>query len=301
MENQPLSVVITTYERGSESSQDNFLIERAISSVLKQSYPVAEIVIVVDGTSKYIKNILRQYGYPSRSNLRLVMTRAKVGGSEARNIGMKLAQGPVLALLDDDDEWLPNKLAQQMQVYKSQIVKDSNFVIFSPIYIGQNQEAISEQQRYIVGHNIANYILEGLGMVQTSSLLFNKSVFLHRKFTKKLPKHQDWDWVFRLYFECGTSFFETSKPLSYYHTDAAKNNSVGGKFIPLFSLKWISNYRLKISNKAFDSFVWSYVVLPTLHWKGTFIEKIRILQALKFRNFFRSAGFRFIQIFKRSH
>lgn len=104
-----VSVIIPTYNRA-------HLIERAIQSVLNQTYQNFEVIIVDDGsidnTEEVVKKIHdnRVYYYKHDKNK---------GGSAARNTGISLAKGEYIAFQDSDDEWLPEKLSQQINIIKS--------------------------------------------------------------------------------------------------------------------------------------------------------------------------------------
>lgn len=84
---------------------------RAIDSALSQTRAVDEIVVVDDGSTDGTQTHLRQrYG----DRIRYVW-QANAGVSAARNHGMSIAQGRYFALLDSDDEWLPEKTARQVE------------------------------------------------------------------------------------------------------------------------------------------------------------------------------------------
>lgn len=83
---------------------------RAIDTVLAQTRPVEEIIVVDDGSSDGTGDALRaRYG----DRIRYVW-QANAGVSAARNHGMRLARGRYIALLDSDDEWLPEKTERQI-------------------------------------------------------------------------------------------------------------------------------------------------------------------------------------------
>lgn len=104
-----VSVIIPTYNRA-------HLIGRAIQSVLKQTYQDFEVIVVDDGsidnTEEVVKKIQenRVYYYKHDKNK---------GGSAARNTGISLAKGKYIAFQDSDDEWLPEKLNQQINIFKN--------------------------------------------------------------------------------------------------------------------------------------------------------------------------------------
>ena len=95
-------MIIPTYNRRE-------LVLRAIDSVLAQTHPVDEILIVDDGSTDGTAEALRaRYGERIRYHWQ-----ANAGVSAARNAGMSLASGRYFALLDSDDLWRPEKTAQQ--------------------------------------------------------------------------------------------------------------------------------------------------------------------------------------------
>lgn len=103
-----VSVIIPTYNR-------KFIIERAIKSVLNQTYKNWELIIIDDGSTDNTKEALKQY----LKNKRIRYYYKKNGGvSSARNMGIKKVKGMYIAFLDSDDEFLPNKIRFQLNVMK---------------------------------------------------------------------------------------------------------------------------------------------------------------------------------------
>ncbi|MGY1457212.1 MULTISPECIES: glycosyltransferase [unclassified Luteimonas] len=98
------SVIIPTWNRRD-------LIARAIDSVLAQTRAVEEIIVVDDGSSDGTREYLAD-----RYGKRIVYVyQDNAGVSAARNRGLALARGRYLALLDSDDEWLPEKTQRQVE------------------------------------------------------------------------------------------------------------------------------------------------------------------------------------------
>lgn len=99
-----MSAIIPTYNRRA-------LVERAVRSVLAQSRTVQEIIVVDDGSTDGTGAALASlFG----DRIRYVR-QDNHGVSSARNRGLELARGAYLALLDSDDEWLPDKTEQQVR------------------------------------------------------------------------------------------------------------------------------------------------------------------------------------------
>ncbi|UCF80061.1 MAG: glycosyltransferase family 2 protein [Acidobacteriota bacterium] len=87
---------------------------RAVRSILAQSYPRLEAIVVADGAkATHVDELEKRIG---DSRLRIVRLKEGRGTAVSRNAGARAARGEYLAFLDDDDEWLPNKIEVQMQL-----------------------------------------------------------------------------------------------------------------------------------------------------------------------------------------
>jgi glycosyltransferase involved in cell wall biosynthesis len=101
-----VSVIIPTYNRG-------WIVRDAVDSVLGQTYADFEPIVVDDGSTDRTPQILDAYGDRLR-----VIRQANQGVSAARNRGIGESSGPLIALLDSDDIWLPKKLSVQVDFFK---------------------------------------------------------------------------------------------------------------------------------------------------------------------------------------
>ncbi len=86
----------------------------AIDSALRQTYPIAEIIIIDDGSTDNTYELVRG-SYP-QSNI-FLFRHSNRGPSIARNIAAAHATGSILAFLDADDLWLPEKLEKQLPLF----------------------------------------------------------------------------------------------------------------------------------------------------------------------------------------
>jgi glycosyltransferase involved in cell wall biosynthesis len=100
-----VSVVIPTYNRA-------YCLAEAVDSVLEQTYPNVEVLLIDDGSTDDTPSFVEQrYG----GDARVRYVRQKNGGTNsARNHGLRLSRGELVALLDSDDTFLPWKLEMQV-------------------------------------------------------------------------------------------------------------------------------------------------------------------------------------------
>lgn len=131
MKQEPLVSIITpTFNRAN-------LVVEAIQSVLKQSYQTWEMLIWDDGSSDATPQII-----PTIRDSRITYRRGPNRGQAfARNQAMARARGRYIAFLDDDDRWLPDKLARQVQILERHGEAD---VLFSNF---QNMDLVNGSMR----------------------------------------------------------------------------------------------------------------------------------------------------------
>ena len=99
-----VSVILPTYNRCN-------LLPRAVGSILGQTYVNLECIIVDDGSTDGTARIVQEF-----TDKRVIYLRHQANrhASAARNTGIKHGKGDFFAFLDDDDEWLPEKLEKQI-------------------------------------------------------------------------------------------------------------------------------------------------------------------------------------------
>lgn len=98
-----ISVVIPAYNK-------ERWIGRAIDSVLAQTRPAGEIIVVDDGSADETARVLQTYGPKIRT-----IRQENAGPADARNTGIRAAKGRWIAFLDADDQWMPEKLQRQAE------------------------------------------------------------------------------------------------------------------------------------------------------------------------------------------
>ena len=107
-----VSVIIPTYNRREQ-------LAFALDSVISQTVKLHEIVVIDDGSTDNTPEMLQEFAR-LHPDMRLIVIRQKNRGpAAARNAGIKAASGDLIAFLDDDDIWLPEKTERQLSVFSS--------------------------------------------------------------------------------------------------------------------------------------------------------------------------------------
>lgn len=184
-----VSVVIPTIGRPELS--------RAVKSALEQDYPPTEVLVVADTQD--------ELDLPSHPALRVLRVGPRAGGNVARQAGIEASSSELIALLDDDDEWLGQHLANQINLIPAEN-EDFHWVATSRLY-AKSQSGSSEiwPNRLISpGETIPQYIFRkksikgGVGFIQASTMLFPKKLGLEIPFEANLKFHQDISWLIDL-------------------------------------------------------------------------------------------------------
>lgn len=102
-----ISIIIPTYNRF-------HLVERAIKSVIKQTFKNFEIIVVDDCSTDKTEHIIKEIS-KTDSRLEYIRTEKNIGGAAARNQGVSASQAKFIAFLDDDDEALPEWIEKSFE------------------------------------------------------------------------------------------------------------------------------------------------------------------------------------------
>ena len=175
-----ISVVIPTLNRINT-------LQRALDSVINQTYKPAEIIVVDNGSSDGTLKFLREQ-YPKIT----ILTEKKIGVSSARNKGIKKSINQWIALLDSDDAWHPKKLEIQTSMLDSAL-KEYNLIHTDEVWF-RNNKHINQMKKH---KKQGGYIFErclSLCCISPSSVLFKKNILDKvGLFDESLPVCEDYD------------------------------------------------------------------------------------------------------------
>jgi len=190
------------------------ILRRAIDSVLNQTYPNFELIIVDDGSTPSLEPIIREY-----VDERIVFIRhpENRGAGAAHNTGIKAAKYDWIAFICHDDEWLPNKL-EVCVPYIEQNYPEYKFFFHFPIVIGDLKE-IEKSPFYNpkpnTGNYYTNFLLDIDRIIQTSCIIVNKECFNNYGYYDETGVLIDWD--IYLQFSKYIDFYCINELLSKYY------------------------------------------------------------------------------------
>lgn len=226
---------------------------------------------------------------------RVLRTAGRVGGGHARNLGIASAKHDLVALLDDDDEWLSNKLEVQLSLMRSVPDPARTVVSGRQVYVNPHSDAESRPspKRLIADcEPVEHYLfrrrppLGGRPMMTTSTLLFPRELAVSTPWDESLTRHQDWDWLVRLGRMPGTAFAQTPEAVARIHLGSALSISATTDWRA--SLNW-ANQVLRTDAAVYADFVAAQPLryaLAARSWTGF----LTVLTALRSTRQVPSAG-----------
>lgn len=253
MNEMPLvSAIITTHNRKD-------LLKLAVESVFVQTYKNIECIVVddasTDGTSDYCNSLKNIVYIP-------ILKKDSKGGNYARNIGIKNAHGELIAFLDDDDEWFPEKIEKQVALFR-----DNPNVGF--VYCGRIIEKVTPTEtnvtkdypRIAAKGDMHKKILSRICCV-TSEILVKKDLLTKVGcFDESLRFWQEYELTIRLFQITKVDY--VNECLVKYRVSAADSQRLSNKFDG-----WLEAVR-KVESKHKDL----YESLPLCY---RFLHKMRI-------------------------
>lgn len=257
--NPLISVIIPTRNRPA-------LLLRAVQSALEQTLRGIEVVVVIDNEEG-----CESFDAVSRldDRVRCVVLREQAGGAEARNIGVRNARSAWIALLDDDDEWLPAKLETQMhavQRYSSARYSGARQLVATcqHIYRAEGKPDVLRPRRLPRPDEApSEFMFDYLCYFQTSTFLCSKELMLRVPFTKHLRFFQDIDWFLRALRRPEVHLIVVEQPLSIYYAPEERETITSGVMWNE-RLDWGRANRNLMSKRGYSRFIVGSCVGPAV-------------------------------------
>ena len=224
-----VSVIVPTHSR------PHFL-GRTIESLLAQTYPDVEIVVVDDNapdssfradTEALMKN------YEANENIVYVRNEKSIGGGPSRNAGIAASSGDYITFLDDDDVYLPEKIDTQL----SFMLKNDLDLSFTDVFIHNGDGKLIEYRRHSYVDDCScealfrQHIIHSL--CPTSTYMIKRSFFLQTNGFRAVPMGQDfmlmWDLLEK---NPKAGYFPVSYIIQYIHAGeriSVGNNKINGE------------------------------------------------------------------------
>ncbi len=203
--NTSIAVVIPTFNRANT-------IVACIKSVLSQTYPVNEIIIVDDHSTDNTIKQLNEF----EDEIIILQTKHQSGAQAARNVGIKAAKSEWISFLDSDDEYLQNKLEKQISVLN---IAEYNpmTVVHGDCYLRNiNSDKLKHWQLdKIDGENVYKQLLSKSGTLFPSILTSKQALDKISYLDENVPSYHEWDTAIRLAKYC--RFIHIQKPLFIYN------------------------------------------------------------------------------------
>lgn len=206
-----VSVIITTYKRPPE------ILERAIQSVLSQTCRDWELLVVDDSPPDFsqrpqVEAAVRQY---EDRGVHYLPHPKNLGANAARNTGLANAQGEFVAYLDDDDEWLPEKLEKQLEAME-QYGPDTALIYCGRLVEHDDDGSVQEAKVTFLDGEVLDALILSNFIGSTSYPLMRTAALREiGGFDLELPASQDFDVWLRLSQKHKVGFVR--EPLAKYH------------------------------------------------------------------------------------
>ncbi len=231
-EKPKISVILPTYNRAD-------LFGKAVRSVLNQTYQNFELIIVDDGSKDNTTKVMEEF---TDSRIKYLVHHQNRGAAAARNTGIKCAKGEYIAFQDSDDEWFPNKLELQMEIF-NKLPYNVGIIYTDMLRIKEGGKAEYWSSPTVTNKSLINpttldYQVINIGIQSTliKKYCFDEVGLLDENF----KKYVDLELFLRLIQKY--DFYHVKKPLvKYYTTQGISSN-----------LKEDSISREQLLNKYFE-------------------------------------------------
>lgn len=216
-DNFPLvTCIITTHNRLHD-------LKRAVDTVLNQTYPNIELIVVDDYSNDGTREWLMNLDIP---NLNFVRNKKSLGGNKSRNIGLHLSNGSYIAFLDDDDEWKIDKITKQFEEFMTSPNIGLVYTGFNKIVNGKKRgQNIPDD---LFKGNLEYKIFERI-ITNTSTIMIKKEILKKTGgFDENLKFWQEYEFMIRVAQYFDISFVK--EPLVNINIDTRSKIRLSNKY-----------------------------------------------------------------------
>jgi glycosyltransferase involved in cell wall biosynthesis len=246
-----ISVVIPTINRPR-------MVTAAVDSALRQSLHRIEVIVVVDGPDEETRQALRLIDDP---RLRVLPLPENVGVGGARHAGIDAARARWIALLDDDDEWLPRKLEIQLD---TALRSRHRLPIITCRVIARRHygDVVRPRRPLTQGEALSEYLfctsrlLYGEGLILPSTILAPRELICDIRFRHRGAAFEGSDWLLRAVQRegVGVEFVSTLEPLALWRCDETRPRMSNARNWRA-SLAWADSEAALLTPRAHAGFI----------------------------------------------
>jgi glycosyltransferase involved in cell wall biosynthesis len=179
-----VSVVIPTYNRREK-------LKRAIDSVLAQTFEDFEVIIVDNASTDDTYEMIQSIKDP---RVECIRHEKNLGGPAARNTGIRHSRAAYIALLDDDDQWSPQKLEKQMEVFQKASAHVGLVYVGSEIYDENTARVLNTNLPQFKG-NVYERLLLSTIIGSVTSVLIRRECFEDWDMWLRISQKYEFDYV----------------------------------------------------------------------------------------------------------
>ena len=275
-----VSVIITTYNRPIS------ILSRAINSVRNQSYKDWELIIVNDFPKnkelvKKIESLIKEY---NDERIIYEVHKENKGACEARNTGIKIASGEIIAFLDDDDEWIEYKLEKILPYFNDNDVS----LVYSDYICKYGANEKIHKIKEFTNNPFKSLLVKNYIGSTSFPVMRKKSVIDVGGFNVEMKACQDLDLWIRLAQKYKFAYCQEALT-KYYFSEECITKNIDARIESHEKLikKYINEYnqdkrllKLKYLNMTYD-----FIVSGHREYSNLYLDKCKKISKLKIEDY----------------
>jgi glycosyltransferase involved in cell wall biosynthesis len=251
-------------------------VRAAALSALNQTYPPIEVIVVVDRSDGQLPPGLDDL----RDKVRIVFS-GGVGVSGAREVAFAASSGELIAFLDDDDTWFPEKLERQVAMWPTGNAKRHAYMSCRFVMMGLDGKLCRPVPMRLIepGETIGHYLFRrtsiryAKGAVNPSTLICDRDLLKEEPWDENILLHEDWDWMLRVERRNDTEFLMCPDVLLEVAVGDKRSLSRSSDWERSFA--WVQQHTELLTPRELGDFL-LVVTGPLAIWAGRRGDALRI-------------------------